>query len=100
LERDANHAASSYFAQNHGPDNDDYPEVDKSLYHDSLAMSPLEVELKLALAKGMLMLWSDLCFDMGVSQHLNVASQNELETLLRELDTKERNRFGMAPPVT
>lgn len=72
----------------------------KGLYHDSLAMSPLEVELKLALAKGMLMLWSDLCFDMGVSQHLNAASQNELETLLRELDTEERSRFGMAPPET
>lgn len=71
----------------------------RGLYGNSLASSPEQVIRKYTLAQGMVMLWSEICFDMGVSQHLSLAAQNELEALVRELDAEDRQRFSMPPAV-
>jgi hypothetical protein len=69
------------------------------LYGNSMASSPEEVQRKSVLAQGMVMLWSEICFDMGVSQHLNLAAQEDLEALMRGLDAEDRQRFGMPPVI-
>ncbi|MCU6502256.1 hypothetical protein LPN04_31125 [Rugamonas sp. A1-17] len=46
-------------------------------------------------ARGILILWSDIAFDMGATPLINVAANGELESLLTELDNAARSRIGM-----
>lgn len=48
-------------------------------------------------ARGVIDHWAELTFDMGTSEHINVATQNELEHFVRDLDIAELDRWNMPP---
>lgn len=54
-----------------------------------------DVWIRYHMARGILILWSDIAFDMGAAPLINVAAHSELESLLNELDNATRSRIGM-----
>lgn len=54
-----------------------------------------DVWIRYHTARGILILWSDIAFDMGATPLINVAAHGELESLLTELDNAARSRIGM-----
>ena len=48
-------------------------------------------------ASGVMELWAELTFDMDVSEHINSNVQNELNQLVRALDTAELARWDLPP---
>lgn len=67
----------------------------ENLYKGSPSKDADDVWIRSYKAHGMIMLWSELCSDMGVSHLINVAEQDELEALIQELDDADRLRLGM-----
>ncbi|MYM26762.1 hypothetical protein GTP58_00325 [Duganella sp. CY15W] len=59
-----------------------------------------DVETRFRQGRGMLMLWSELCFDMGATQLINIDAQTELEALLKQFTDADRARFNMPPLET
>lgn len=48
-------------------------------------------------ARGVMELWAEMTFDMGVSEHINSDVHNDLDQLVRELDTAELARWDLPP---
>lgn len=67
----------------------------ESLYGGAQPTDADDVWQRYHTAKGMLMAWSEICFDMGATALVNVAAQDELETLVNNLDNVARTRVGM-----
>lgn len=53
------------------------------------------VWMRYHMARGILILWSDITFDMGATPLINVAAHRELESLFTALDNAARSRIGM-----
>lgn len=53
------------------------------------------VWIRYHIARGILILWSDIAFDMGATPLINIAAHAELESLLTALDNAARSRIGM-----
>lgn len=48
-------------------------------------------------ARGVMDLWAELTFDMGASQLITEAAQNDLEQIVRDSDTAELARWDLPP---
>jgi predicted amidohydrolase YtcJ len=67
----------------------------EDLYKGNPSKDVDDVWLTYHKAQGMMILWSKICFDMGASPGINIAQQEELESLITKLDDVDRQRLGM-----
>lgn len=61
------------------------------------SLSKEDAQVAFDRARGVMDLWAELTFDMGVSEHINAATHEEFDQFVQKHDTTELARWDLQP---